>query len=61
MISNVMFWTGVIAWVITSFVGLLVMADTAIDWLVRSLWTKREFLMFVAYRLRKRSRRNFTP
>lgn len=50
-----MFWSGVVAWGLAAFAGILVVTDLAIDWLVGHFWTKREFLAFVADRLRKRN------
>lgn len=53
--SNFMFWSGVVAWGAAALFGLSYAIDFAIDWLVSSLWTKREFMAFVWSRLKKQS------
>lgn len=53
--NEFMFWSGVVAWGIAALVGLLIVIDFAIDWLVTSLWTKREFMAFVWSRLKKKA------
>lgn len=49
------FWSGVIAWGLCGLVGITWFADFFIDYVIRSLWTKREFLAFVATRLKSRA------
>lgn len=56
-----MFWSGVVAWCAASLVGLLMVIDVVIDWLVGHFWTKREFLAFVADRLRKKQSADRIP
>lgn len=48
------FWSGIVAWFCAALAGILVVADAVIEWLVSHVWTKKEFLAFVADRLRKR-------
>lgn len=49
-----MFWSGVVAWGLAAFAGILVSLDWMIDWVFTSFWTKREFLAFVYDRLKKK-------
>jgi hypothetical protein len=48
-------WSGVIAWAALGGLGSLWIADDIIDFVVNSVWTKREFLAFVADRLKRRT------
>lgn len=56
--DSFLWWSGVAAWLILGVGGILAFADTAIDWTVTSIWTKREFLAFVADRLKRNHARS---
>jgi len=51
--DNFLWWSGVVAWGSLGVAGLLGISDKIIDYTVDSLWTQREFLAFVADRLKK--------
>lgn len=53
--TDFLYWSGVALWGLLAAGGLLAFGDIAIDWIVQSVWTKREFLAFVVSRLRRRS------
>lgn len=50
------YYSGVIAWVALGCGAILAGADTAINWIVQGLWTKRMFLEFVWDRLKSKNR-----
>lgn len=50
--TNFFFWSGIIAWGCLAVVGIFLTADQVIEWIITHIWTKREFLAFVADRLR---------
>lgn len=49
-----LWWSGLATWIVLGIVGMLALGDRLIDFIVSSVWTKREFLEFVWERLRKR-------
>lgn len=53
--TNFFYYSGIVAWLLLSVASILAFGDKVIDWTIDSLWTKREFLAFVADRLRRRS------
>lgn len=58
MIDSFFWYSGLVAWICLGLWTLLATFDLAIDWIVTSLWTKREFLAFVADRLKRRGERH---
>lgn len=53
--TDFFYYSGIAAWLLLAAGGVLAFADLLIDWTVMSLWTKREFLAFVADRLKRRA------
>jgi hypothetical protein len=53
--DSFLWWSGAVAWGALGVAGFLGISDKIIEYTVNSLWTQREFLAFVADRL-KRSR-----
>lgn len=53
-VDTFLWWSGAFAWLGLGTFGLLVAAEAAIDRIVNSVWTQREFLAFVWDRLKKR-------
>jgi hypothetical protein len=58
MIDSFFYYSGLVAWIVLGCGAILAILDVAIEWIVSSLWTKREFLAFVADRLKNRRGRN---
>lgn len=52
--TNFFYYSGIVAWLLLSAASILAFGDKIIEWTIDSLWTKREFLAFVADRLRSR-------
>lgn len=52
--NTFLWWSGAAAWLALGLVGLMAGADAAIDWIVGSLWTKKEFMTFVWDRLKQK-------
>jgi hypothetical protein len=52
--NSFLWWSGVVAWGALGFSGLLAISDYVIDFAISSLWTQREFLAFVADRLKRK-------
>jgi hypothetical protein len=52
--TDFFFYSGVVAWLLLAAGGILAIGDKAIDWVIDSLWTKREFFAFVQDRLKRR-------
>lgn len=52
------YWSGVAMWLVLASITLLLGADEAINWIIKSFWTKREFMAFVLNRLQKRKERD---
>ena len=52
--DNFLWWSGVAAWGVLAAIGLLWLGDVMIEWAVDGIWTKRQFLAFVADRLKSR-------
>lgn len=48
------YYSGIVAWVALGCAAILMVADEAIDWTVKSFWTKREFLAFAWDRMKKK-------
>jgi hypothetical protein len=55
MIDAFFYYSGIVGWVALGSCAILASADAAIDWVVTSLWTKREFMAFVWDRLKKKN------
>lgn len=53
--TDFLYWSGVVAWVACGLVGIALALDWIIDNIIDTFWTKREFLAFVADRLKARS------
>jgi hypothetical protein len=51
-----LYWSGVAAWSACAWYGALMIVDRALSWLIEDLWTKREFIAFVADRLKRKAR-----
>lgn len=48
------FWSGIAAWLLVGLAGLSLLIDVLIDQIILHFWTKREFLAFVADRLKRK-------
>jgi hypothetical protein len=53
--NSFFYYSGIMAWIALGTGALLAVADVVIDWIINSLWTKREFLAFVWDRLKKKN------
>lgn len=47
-----LWWSGVVAWGCLGTLGIIALGEQAINWAIDVFWTKREFLAFVAARLK---------
>lgn len=54
MIDQALWWTGAATWCALAFIGALWLFDQLSDWLVEQMWSRKEFIAFVAKRLRDR-------
>jgi len=57
--SQFFYWSGIVAWAAFGSIGMLVAGAVAVDFIVDTavhmFWTKREFLAFVADRLKSKT------
>jgi hypothetical protein len=58
MMDSFFYFSGVAAWIILGLGGILAFGDLVIEWTVNGVWTKREFLAFVADRLKRKYARS---
>lgn len=50
--DSFLWWSGLAAWGGLGVIGLLWTLDQAMEWAIDGLWSKKEFLAFVAHRLK---------
>jgi hypothetical protein len=50
-----MWWSGVALWGFLAIAGLLAIGDQIVEWVITSLWSKREFLSFVWAKMKRKS------
>jgi hypothetical protein len=52
-IDIALWWSGVAAWVSCGSIGLLWIVEFITEWAINVVWSRKEFIAFVAERLRR--------
>lgn len=55
MIDSFFYYSGLVAWIVLGCGAILAIFDRVVEWVINSLWTKREFMAFVWDRLKKKN------
>jgi len=55
--NSALWWSGVFAWCFFGVIGLVWFTDHITDWVLDSLWSRKEFMVFVWDRLKSKKSR----
>ncbi len=48
------YWSGVFAWATLGMAGAIAIGDSVVEFVLGRIWTQKQFIAFVADRLRQR-------